>query len=174
MNARVLGKYAAAAPNLPPPPPLLINYFTQTPSCGFKPNNVIKPGTNADNLLTARARAQIENLGSTQERASPRTCSSWWHRNWAGDRLRVLHRCRLRALRMPVPVRRKQGQVHRRKEQALRRLEQGRRSWGLAQRTPGQGRRTSRRQVLRIRPRHSTRQSFPGEGWRGWRLKIRA
>ena len=68
MNARVLGKYAAAAPNLPPPPPcLLINYFTQTPSCGFKPNNVIKPGTIADNLLTA-GHAKTEVSGAHKAR----------------------------------------------------------------------------------------------------------
>merc|ERR1719158_65340 len=50
-----------------PPPRLLINYFTKTPS--WKANNVIKPGTNADNLLTARTGAQIENLGSRPENA---------------------------------------------------------------------------------------------------------
>lgn len=62
-------------------------------------------------------------------------------------------------------------QALRRQEQALRRLGQGRRSWGLAQRIPGRGRRSCRQQGLRIRHRQLTRRSFPGEGWRGWRLK---
>ena len=163
---------AAAAPNLFATSASVNQLFDPNIISGWKANNVIKPGTNADNLLTARSGP--EKSGVDPQRASPRTCSSWWHRNWAGDRPRGLHRCQPRALRMLLPVRRKLVQVHRRREQALRRLELGRRSWGLAQRTPGQGHRTSRRQVLRIRPRHSTRPSFPGEGWRGWRLKIRA
>ena len=127
---------------------------------------MIKPGTDAHNTW------QLERCYDLE---LPRICSKLGHRNWAEHQPQGRHRCQERHKKgqgRHTPGRtRRTEQGHHMRVRAPRKTGQVQRSLGQVQRTPGQGHRTLG-QGRRTLPRQQTHQSFPGEGWRGWRLKL--